>query len=113
MQNMSGIILVIILFILMYLFMIRPQKKRQKKHASLLKNLKKGDHVVTIGRLHGVVDEIDRDHKVVTLDCDGIYLAFDLNAIAMVRNCKSTGQSNSKPKKTSAKSNQSKNKDQK
>lgn len=46
--------------------------------------LKKGDHVVTIGRLHGVIDEINQADKTVTLDCDGIYLVFDLRAISSV-----------------------------
>ncbi|XIF20400.1 MAG: preprotein translocase subunit YajC [Acetilactobacillus jinshanensis] len=76
--------MVIILFALMYFLMIRPQKKRQRKHADTLKKLQKGDHVVTIGRLHGTIDSIDRDSGTVTLDCDGIYLIFDLKAIASV-----------------------------
>lgn len=64
--------------------MIRPQKKQQQKHQATLKSLQKGDHVVTIGRLHGVVSNIDRAKGLVTIDCDGIYLDFDLNAIANV-----------------------------
>ncbi|QBP19032.1 preprotein translocase subunit YajC [uncultured bacterium] len=78
--------MVIILFALMYFLMIRPQKKRQRKHADLLKNLKKGDRVVTIGRMHGTIAEIDRKSGVVSLDCDGIRLIFDLRAIASVEN---------------------------
>lgn len=41
--------------------------------------------MITIGRLHGVVDEINEAEKTVTLDCDGIYLVFDLSAIASVK----------------------------
>lgn len=68
----------------MYFLMIRPQRRQQKKHQDTLSQLKKGDHVITIGRLHGVIDEINNEAKTVTLDCDGIYLVFDLNAIASV-----------------------------
>lgn len=50
----------------------------------MMSQLKKGDHVITIGRLHGVIDEINEADKTVTLDCDGIYLVFDLRAIAQV-----------------------------
>lgn len=85
MQNISqyaGIIVLILLFVLMYFMMIRPQKKQQQKHQDTLKNLRKGDHVVTIGRLHGIVDQINNEKRTVTLDCDGLYLVFDLNAIA-------------------------------
>ena len=69
---------------LMYFFMIRPQQKQQKKHQSMMSQLKSGDHVVTIGRLHGVVAEIDQQKRTVTLDCEGVYLVFDLGAIQRV-----------------------------
>ncbi|MCF6515807.1 preprotein translocase subunit YajC [Lactobacillus sp. S2-2] len=78
----GSFIVIIVLFVLMYFLMIRPQRKQQQKHQETLKSLEKGDKVVTIGRLHGVVDEIDQTNRTVTLDCDGIYLVFDLNAIA-------------------------------
>lgn len=83
-QNYSGFIVLIVLVAIMYFLVIRPQKKQQQKHAETLKQLKKGNHVVTIGRLHGIVDDINEEEKTVTLDCDGIYLVFDLNAIAKV-----------------------------
>lgn len=50
----------------------------------MMSQLKKGDHVITIGRLHGVIDEINQADQTATLDCDGIYLVFDLRAIAQV-----------------------------
>lgn len=84
MGNYSGFIILIVLFAIMYFLVIRPQKKQQQKHAETLKQLQKGDHVTTIGRLHGIVDDINEEEKTVTLDCDGIYLVFDLNAIAKV-----------------------------
>ncbi|MFC6254801.1 preprotein translocase subunit YajC [Secundilactobacillus hailunensis] len=77
-------LLIVVMIVAMYFLMIRPQRKQQKKHQDTLSQLKKGDHVVTIGRLHGVVDEINNEAKTVTLDCDGIYLVFDLNAIGSV-----------------------------
>ncbi|HBF74567.1 MAG TPA: preprotein translocase subunit YajC [Lactobacillus sp.] len=76
--------MIVVMIVAMYFLMIRPQRKQQKKHQDTLNQLKKGDHVVTIGRLHGVIDEINMEAKTVTLDCDGIYLVFDLNAIASV-----------------------------
>jgi len=76
---------ILVIFLgLMYFLMLRPQQKQQKKHRDMMSELKKGDHVVTIGRLHGVIDEINDTDKTVTLDCDGIYLVFDLRAISSV-----------------------------
>lgn len=80
----SGFIVLILIFAVMYFLVFRPQKKQQQKHAQTLKQLQKGDHVTTIGRLHGIVDDINEEEKTVTLDCDGIYLVFDLNAVAKV-----------------------------
>ena len=83
-SSYSGIILILVMIVAMYFLMIRPQRKQQQQHQQTLSQLKKGDHVVTIGRLHGVVDEINNEARTVTLDCDGIYLVFDLNAVASV-----------------------------
>ncbi len=58
----------------------------------MLGNLKKGDEVVTIGRLHGIVDSIDQETKTVTLDCDGVYLVFDLSAIGQVKPSKEANE---------------------
>lgn len=80
----GSIIFIVLIFGLMYFMMIRPQKKQQQKHQEMMSKLQVGDKVVTIGRLHGVVDSIDADAKTVTLDCDGIYLVFDRTAIMHV-----------------------------
>jgi len=68
----------------MYFFMIRPQQKQRKEHQSMVNHLKKGDQVVMISRLHGVIDEINTTDQTVTIDCEGVYLTFDLSAIARV-----------------------------
>lgn len=82
-SGMGSIIFIVLIFGLMYFMMIRPQKKQQQKHQEMMSKLQVGDKVVTIGRLHGVVDKVDTDAKTVTLDCDGIYLVFDRTARRM------------------------------
>lgn len=47
----------------------------------MLSNMSKGDKVVTLGGIKGTIASIDRDNKEVVVDCDGIYLTFDLNFI--------------------------------
>ncbi|TLQ20934.1 preprotein translocase subunit YajC [Lentilactobacillus parafarraginis] len=84
-SSVYSILMIVVLFALMYFLMIRPQRKQQQKRQEQLSKVKQGDQVVTIGRLHGVVDEINEADKTVTLDCDGIYLVFDLSAIAQVK----------------------------
>ncbi|MCY9807319.1 preprotein translocase subunit YajC [Lentilactobacillus senioris] len=85
MGSTYSILMIVVLFVLMYFLMIRPQQKQEKKRREQLSKLAVGDNVVTIGRLHGVIDEINEAEKTVTLDCDGIFLTFDLNAIAQVK----------------------------
>nr|WP_220476742.1 preprotein translocase subunit YajC [Limosilactobacillus fastidiosus] len=77
-------ILIILMIALMYFFMIRPQQKQRKQHQDMMSQLHKGDEVVTIGRMHGKIDSINREDRTVTLDCEGIYLTFDMVAIARV-----------------------------
>ncbi|HEL2109562.1 TPA: preprotein translocase subunit YajC [Streptococcus suis] len=60
-------------------FMFYSQRKQQKQRQDALSQIKKGDEIVTIGGLFGIVDEID-DKKVV-LDVDGVYLTFERGAI--------------------------------
>ncbi len=60
-------------------WMMFSQRKQQQNRANKLSQIKKGDEIVTIGGLYGIVDEIN-DQKVV-LDIDGIYLTFDRSAI--------------------------------
>lgn len=83
-SSLPTIAILVVFLVLMYFIMVRPQQKQQKKHREMMSQLKKGDHVVTVGRLHGVIDEINDTDKTATLDCDGIFLTFDLRAISAV-----------------------------
>lgn len=66
----------------MMFFMTRSQKKQQKERQNLLSAMKPGDNVVTIGGLHGVINEMNE--KTVLIDCEGIILEFDRSAIRTV-----------------------------
>ena len=56
--GLAGFLPLAILFLVFYLFLIRPQMKRQKEHAKLVKELAKGDEAVTTGGLLGKVTEV-------------------------------------------------------
>lgn len=110
--GLYSIIMIVLLFGLMYFMMIRPQKKQQQQWQNMINNLKKGDHVVTRGGLHGVIDNIDKANKTVTLDCDGIFLTFSLNAIGNVQSAPSAQtQSAAAEEKTAESSNEEKSTD--
>lgn len=67
-----------------YFLMVRPQQKRAKEAQNMLSSLQKGDSIVTIGGLHGVIDEVNSEGKTVVLDCEGIYLTFERRAISRI-----------------------------
>ncbi|HEM4053143.1 preprotein translocase subunit YajC [Streptococcus suis] len=75
---MEGLFLPLVM-VAMIGFMFYSQRKQQKQRQEALNQIKKGDEIVTIGGLFGIVDEID-DQKVV-LDVDGVYLTFERGAI--------------------------------
>lgn len=84
MEFLSSIIMIGAMFGIMYFLLIRPQKKQQEKVQEMLSSITVGDSVVTIGGLHGIVDEINDAAKTIVLDCEGIYLTFERRAIARV-----------------------------
>ena len=65
--GISAFMPIIILFVIFYFILIRPQQKRAKEHQSTLDSLKSGDTVVTNGGIYGTVIKIDG--HVVTLQC--------------------------------------------
>ncbi|MDC1050937.1 preprotein translocase subunit YajC [Candidatus Marinimicrobia bacterium] len=62
-QKLGSLPIFILMFIIIYFVMIRPQSIQQKKHQSLLLNLKKGDKVLTRGGIVGKVVEISGKNK--------------------------------------------------
>ena len=59
----SPIWMMVIVFVIMYVLMIRPQQKKVKQHQEMVKNLRRGDSVVTSGGTLGKVTKVvDDDH---------------------------------------------------
>ena len=66
--GMSMWIMLALMFVVMYFFMIRPQKKQQKELQNFRDALKKGDKVVTIGGIYGTVTEIKDASVLIEVD---------------------------------------------
>ncbi len=79
------IVPLVLIFIVFYFFMIRPQQKKQKDREKVLDSLKRGDKVITIGGIHGVVAGIDTEKKTVLVQVsDSTKITFDRTAIANI-----------------------------
>lgn len=85
----------ILMFVIFYFLLIRPQTKKQRQHQEMLKNLKKGDKVITNGGLYGIVVKVS-DKDVVLEVADKVNLRFTLGAIATVRDRDEIGKKESK-----------------
>jgi len=68
--GLSMWIMLALIFVVMWFFMIRPQRKQQKELQNFRDSLKKGDKVVTIGGIYGTVDEIKPDSVLIIVDKD-------------------------------------------
>jgi preprotein translocase subunit YajC len=62
------IIFLVLIFGVFYFLMIRPQRKRQKEHETLVRELQRGDKVITAGGIFGVIDNISEDSVVIKVE---------------------------------------------
>ena len=60
----------ILIMVIIYFLMIRPQAKRQKEKTKMLGAIKKGDRIVTIGGIHGTVTGLKNEGKVLLVKVD-------------------------------------------
>lgn len=67
-SSWSGLLMIVLIFVIFWLFFIRPQNKRAKEQQKFRENLKKGDKVVTIGGIHGKVEEVKENTVIVSVD---------------------------------------------
>ena len=62
----------VLIFVIMYFLILRPQQKRVKQHAEMVKNVRKGDTVITSGGLIGRVTKVVDDDQVEIEVADGV-----------------------------------------
>ena len=72
-----------LIILIFYFFIIRPQNKKQKETEKMISAVKKGDKVITIGGIHGVVSSTDEKTVVVKVD-DDTKIKFNRSAIGSV-----------------------------
>lgn len=73
-------VMIIAMFVIMWFFMIRPQRKQQKELEKFRNSLKRGDKVVTAGGIYGTVDEIKDRTVLIKVDGD-VKLRVDKNSL--------------------------------
>lgn len=83
MEGVGGLLIPLLFLVVLWFLLIRPQQKRQKEHAQLVRDLQVGDDVVTVSGLHGHVVALTDD--TVDLEVtDDIVLRFQRSSVGRV-----------------------------
>ena len=80
----NPMVFMVLMFVMMYFVLIRPQRTRQKQHEALIKSIKAGDHIVTAGGVHGIIASV-KDTTVMIKVADNVRVEYDRTAIATVK----------------------------
>ena len=81
---MPGLIIIVVMFVLLWALIIRPQRKRQLDQQKLLASIEPGDEVLTVGGLYGIVEELDEEDDLIVEIAEGIRVRIARRAVAGV-----------------------------
>lgn len=84
MSSLLSLLPLVLLFVVMWFFMIRPQQKRAKEHREMVSQLQSGQRVTTIGGIKGTVRAVDETTAVVVVNGKGTEMTFEKQAIKQV-----------------------------
>jgi len=75
---------IILIFIIFYFLLIRPQKKTQDEHKKMVQGLKKNDEVITSGGIHGTIVNV-KDNTVTLRVDDNVKIEVQKNSISTIK----------------------------
>jgi preprotein translocase subunit YajC len=79
-----NIIMFLLVGVVFFLFIIRPQMKEKKEFAKMLKNLKKGDKILTSSGMFGVVHTLKDEDTITVQVAEGVKIDFSKQAVSKV-----------------------------
>jgi preprotein translocase subunit YajC len=80
---LASFIPIILIFIIMYFLLFRPQMRRQKEQQRIVASLKTGDRVVTASGIHGIITNV-KDTTVIVKVADNVKIEMDKSAVTNV-----------------------------
>jgi len=83
MSSLGGMLPLVLMFVVLYLIMIRPQMKKQKEHRAMIEALAKGDEVATAGGVLGKVTRINESTLHVEI-AEGVEVQVQRSAVSQV-----------------------------
>jgi len=82
-STLTGMLPLVLMFVVLYFVMIRPQMKRQKEHKSMIEAIAKGDEVATSGGLMGKVTKLQESHLSLEI-ANGVEVQVQRSAVVQV-----------------------------
>lgn len=79
----NPIVMIVLMIVMFYFLLIRPQKKQRQEQEARIAAMVKGDRVVTIGGMHGIVHHISKETVTIKIS-EGVFVPFNKVAIATV-----------------------------
>ena len=80
----------ILIFVIFYFFLIRPQQKKVKEHKAMVSALKRGDDVITSGGIVGKIEKVYEDDKVDLSICEGVTIKIIKSTVQSLLNSPNT-----------------------
>ena len=71
-QGIAQFIPLILIFVIFYFFLIRPQQKRVKDHKAMVASLKRGDEIITSGGIIGTIDKVMEDDRIEVVVAENV-----------------------------------------
>ena len=81
---MATLILLAAMFVLLWAFLIRPQRRKQQEQQQLLASVEPGDEILTVGGIYGIVTEIDDEDDLIVEIAEGIQVRISRRAVGGV-----------------------------
>jgi preprotein translocase subunit YajC len=80
----GSLIPLILIFVIFYFLLIRPQQKKAKEHKNMIQNLKKGDKIITSGGVYGVIESVGTNTITAKIS-ENVKVKFGKAYVAAVR----------------------------
>jgi preprotein translocase subunit YajC len=80
----ASLILIVAMFALLWLLLIRPQRQKQAEQQRMIETVERGDEVLTVGGIYGIVQEIDEEDDLIVEIAEGIQVRVSRRAVGAV-----------------------------
>ena len=74
----------VLIFIIFYFLLIRPQKQKEKEHQKMLTGIEKNDEVVTLGGIHGVIVNVKEKTLILRID-ENVKMEIEKSSVAYIK----------------------------